>query len=91
MAAHAFAAPQVPAAPVQAQIPARTPVPAPIPAVAPAQAAPVSMASGGGPVAFFPEMQYNFGAALEDSEVTRDFTVKNIGDQPLQIIRVQSG
>lgn len=38
------------------------------------------------PLAFAPESEYNFGEALGGSEVRHNFTIQNIGQQPLSIL-----
>lgn len=38
-----------------------------------------------------PEKEYNFGEALEGSEVSHDFVVKNSGSAMLQIEQVRPG
>lgn len=44
-----------------------------------------------GPRVVLPENSYEFSSALEGSEVSHDFVVKNQGDEPLKIFKISSG
>lgn len=44
-----------------------------------------------GPRVVLPENSYDFSPALEGSEVSHDFIVKNQGDEPLKILKINSG
>lgn len=44
-----------------------------------------------GPQAVLPENSYEFSSALEGSEVAHDFIIHNEGDEPLRILKINSG
>lgn len=46
--------------------------------------------AGGAPVLYIEKDVYNFGSILEGTIITRDFIIKNKGDEPLLIPRVRS-
>jgi len=43
------------------------------------------------PRVVLPDNRYDFSPALENSEVAHDFIVKNEGDEPLKILKINSG
>ena len=44
-----------------------------------------------GPRVVLPEDRYEFASVVEGAEVAHDFLVKNEGDAPLRILKVNSG
>lgn len=44
-----------------------------------------------GPQAFLPESIYESSSVVEGTQVTHEFILRNGGDEPLKIIKIESG
>lgn len=51
----------------------------------------VSSASTATPGAELPELQYEFDAVVDGTEIKHDFKIRNTGDGPLSILQVKTG
>jgi hypothetical protein len=70
---------------------AKKAAPQPAQAATPAPAQASAPTSDGTPVIQIPEATFDFGEAMEGTEVEHTFTVKNTGKAPLQIEQVRPG
>jgi hypothetical protein len=43
------------------------------------------------PVAFFPEIKFEFPVVVEGTQVTHDYTIQNRGDEQLEVEKVKTG
>jgi hypothetical protein len=50
-----------------------------------------SLAYAGAPLVVLPEPVYEFAPVIEGTYVDHDFSVRNQGDAPLEIVKVQTG
>jgi len=48
-------------------------------------------ASGTGPKAYLPENVFEFKPVVEGAEIVHEFILRNQGDAPLKILKIESG
>ncbi|MCA1785031.1 MAG: DUF1573 domain-containing protein [Desulfobacteraceae bacterium] len=50
-----------------------------------------SMSTQGNPRIIIPEPSFQFDPAIEGDVITHEFTIRNTGTAPLEILKIQSG